>query len=77
MATIHSKIRARHERRGIADQEDCGSSIFSGHTQPPKHVLASPVSPPLREFLEELFDHSCDDITRRNGIDSYTMFTPF
>lgn len=62
MTAVYAQVRGSHEAAGIADEEDCCSSILLRYTELAKHVLRRPVTLALRILLEQRFHHGCHDV---------------
>lgn len=76
MPSIYPQIRASHEGTGIADQEDRRASVLLRCGQSTKHILRRPISLPVGILLKESFHHCCNNVTRRNGVDTDSMSSP-
>ena len=76
MASVDAQIRTSHETGCAADDEHCCSAILSRHAELAEHVLRRPIPPPVWVLFEKLFHHGCDDIPRREGVDTDTILAP-
>jgi hypothetical protein len=66
-----------HEAGSITDQKSSSTSIFLRLAQSSQHILLWPIRSPLWKFNKQLLDHSRNDVTGRDGVDSDTILTPF
>lgn len=77
VTTVHAQVRASHERRGIGEQEDRCTTVLLGTRQTAKHILLGPLVAALRELNKQLLNHSGDDVTRGNSVDTDIVLAPF
>lgn len=76
MATVDAQIASCHETAGVTQEKDCGTPVFVRGRQTAEHVVFGPFFPALRELDEQIFDHFCDNVARRDGVDANAILTP-
>ena len=77
MAAVYAQVGPGHEAARITDQEDGSTPVFLRLAQSSQHILLRPLGLPLRELVEELGDHSRDNIAWRNGVHADAVLAPF
>jgi len=77
MAAVHTKVGPRHKTWSITDQECSSTSILLRLAKTTHHILSRPISSALRELHKQSFNHSSDDVARRDGIDTNAVLAPF
>ena len=76
VAPVDPEIAPGHEAACVAQKEHGSSPKLFWCAQSVEHVALGPLLPPLWICLEEGLGHGGNDIARRYGVDTDTVFTP-
>jgi hypothetical protein len=76
VASIDAQVASGHETASIAEKEDSCSAVLLRRGQTSKHVVLGPLVAALGVLDEELLNHSGDDITGRDSVDTDVVLAP-